>query len=128
MGWFFRDRRSGLSWTDQTIGSISAPPMQLLALFALVILLMSMSSYTEFKVHIEREKMGLKLLFYLLPLALLLIADVMMRYRWPYMVRAASLPIESVKQDGCPPWGVAFVVILVLVLVKYHSTVQSGWF
>ncbi|KAL4578964.1 hypothetical protein LXL04_015099 [Taraxacum kok-saghyz] len=91
---------------------------------------MSMSSYTEFKVHIEREKMGLKLLLYLLPLALLLVADVLMRYRVGYMVRAATSPMESGKQDGCPPWGVAFVVVLVLVLVKYHSSVvveNEGW-
>lgn len=106
---------------------MSAPPMHLLALLGLVILLMSMSSYTEFKVHIEREKMGLKLLFYLLPLALFVTTYVLMRHRLPYVVRAASMESTG-KQDGSSPWGVAFLVILVLVLVKYHSSVQSGWF
>ncbi|KAK9062733.1 hypothetical protein SSX86_019923 [Deinandra increscens subsp. villosa] len=128
MGWFIRDGRSGLSWADQTLGSMSAPPMRLLAFLGLVILLMSMSTYAEFKVHIEREKMALKLFFYLLPLALFLVAYVTMRYRLPYVVRAASLPMGSGKQDGCSPWGVAFLVVLVLVLVKYHSAVQLGWF
>lgn len=126
MGWFIRDGRSGLSWADQTLGSISAPPMQLLAFLGLVILLMSMSTYTEFKVYIEREKMALKLFFYLLPVALFLVTYVTMRHRLPYMVHAASM--STGKQDGCSPWGVAFLVILVLVLVKYHSVVQSGWF
>ncbi|GJZ25849.1 hypothetical protein Tco_0570102 [Tanacetum coccineum] len=105
---------------------MSAPPMHLVALLGLVILLLSMSSYTEFKVHIEREKMGLKLLLFLLPLALFVVTYVTMRHRLPYMVRAASTPSSSGKQDGTSPWGVAFLVILVLVLVKYHSSVQSG--
>ncbi|GJU75543.1 probable galactinol--sucrose galactosyltransferase 2 [Tanacetum coccineum] len=117
---------SGLSWRDQTLNSMSAPPMQLVALLGLVILLLSMSSYTEFKVQIEREKMGLKLLLYLFPLALFVVTYVTMRHRLPYMVQAASTPSSSGKQDGTSPWGVAFLVILVLVLVKYHSSVQSG--
>ncbi|KAL8246103.1 hypothetical protein R6Q59_007319 [Mikania micrantha] len=128
MGWFIRDGRSGLSWADQTLGTISAPPMQLLAFLGVAILLMSMSTYTEFKVHIEREKMALKLFFYLLPVALLLVAYVTMRHRLPYVVRAASLPIESGKQDGCSPWGVACLGHLGFGFGKYHSAVQSGWF
>lgn len=118
-----------ISWRDKTLNSMSAPPMHLIALLGLVILLLSMSSYTEFKVHIEREKMGLKLLLYLLPLALFVVAYVTMRHRLPFMVRAASMP-SSGKQDGTSPWGVAFLVILVLVLVlvKYHWSVQSSWF
>ncbi|PWA49884.1 hypothetical protein CTI12_AA459510 [Artemisia annua] len=80
-----RTSSSGLSWRDKTLNSMSAPPMHLVALLGLVILLLSMSSYTEFKVHIEREKMGLKLLLYLLPLALFVVAYVTMRHRLPFL-------------------------------------------
>ncbi|KAK1421894.1 hypothetical protein QVD17_24611 [Tagetes erecta] len=117
MGWFVREGRSELSWVDQTFGSVSAPPMQLLAFLGLVILLMYMSTNSELKEHVEREKMGLKLLLYLLPLVLFLITYVIMRNRLSYTVQTT----ESAKQDGCSPWGVALIVILVLVLVKYHS-------
>ncbi|KAI3725444.1 hypothetical protein L1987_65232 [Smallanthus sonchifolius] len=121
MGWFVREGRSELSWVDQTLGSISAPPMQLLAFLGLVIFLMSMSTRSEPKpAHIEREKMGLNLLLYLLPLALFLVTYVTMRNRLSNAVQATGLPTEAGKQDGCSPWGVAFVVIMVLVLVKCH--------
>nr|GEU49480.1 hypothetical protein [Tanacetum cinerariifolium] len=57
------------------------------------------------------------------------LTEVDAKTRWiklPYMVQAASTPSSSGKQDGTSPWGVALLVILVLVLVKYHSSVQSG--
>ncbi|KAF5803762.1 hypothetical protein HanPI659440_Chr06g0249701 [Helianthus annuus] len=121
MGWFIREGRSEQSWVDQTLGSISTPPIQLLAFFGLVIFLLSISNHSESKAQVERESTGLNLLLYLLPLVLVLVTYVTMRNRFSYAVQAAGLPVESGKQDGCSPWGVALIVVLVLVLVKYQS-------
>uniref|UniRef100_K4BVM5 Uncharacterized protein n=1 Tax=Solanum lycopersicum TaxID=4081 RepID=K4BVM5_SOLLC len=55
MGWFIGERR-GVSWRDQTLESISAPPLALIVLFGLVIFLMSMSTYSEYKATVEKSK------------------------------------------------------------------------
>ncbi|KAK9068301.1 hypothetical protein SSX86_012412 [Deinandra increscens subsp. villosa] len=119
MGWLTREGRSELSWVDQTLGSASVPPIQLLAFSGLVIFLMSMSTSTNDSEN-SKEREKLKLLLYLLPLALLLLTYVTVRNRLSNAVQAAGLPVESGKQDGSSPWRVAFVVVLVLVMVKYH--------
>ncbi|XP_076949300.1 uncharacterized protein LOC143621899 [Bidens hawaiensis] len=119
MGWFIREGRSDQSWVDQTLGSASAPPTQLLAFSGLVMFLMYMSSQSESKAHDESE--NLKFLLYLLPLVLLGVTYLTMKNRLSNAVQAAGVPVESGKQDGCSPWKVALIVGLVLVLVKYHS-------
>ncbi|KAL3505397.1 hypothetical protein ACH5RR_035238 [Cinchona calisaya] len=124
---FVRERR-GISWRDQTLASISAPPMPLMVVFGVVILLMYLASYSDYKAQVERRMTGLKLLLFLLPVLLILMVHLMMvSNRWFYVggVRPVS---ESINQEGSSPCGLILVVLLLLVLVYYQSSFQSSWF
>ncbi|KAM7514063.1 hypothetical protein LguiA_003646 [Lonicera macranthoides] len=129
MGLLMRERR-GISWKDQTLESISTPPWPLLAFFGLVILLMSLSSYSSYKAQMERTKISLNVLLFFLPLVLILLAHVTMNNRWqPCMVRIPGLvEYELISREESSPWGVALVAVVVLVMAYYKSSIQSGWF
>uniref|UniRef100_M1ALZ3 Uncharacterized protein n=1 Tax=Solanum tuberosum TaxID=4113 RepID=M1ALZ3_SOLTU len=99
MGWFIGERR-GVSWRDQTLESLSAPPLALIVLFGLVIFLMSMSTYSEYKATVEKSKA---------------------RVTRPVVYHLAS-------QEGGSPWGIALLLVLLLVMVHYQDSFQSTWF
>nr|GME06494.1 Transmembrane protein [Ipomoea batatas]GME11680.1 Transmembrane protein [Ipomoea batatas] len=51
--------------------SSGAPPLALLAIFSIVIFLLSLSHYSSYKDGVEQTMMGFRVFAYLLPLALL---------------------------------------------------------
>ncbi|KAK2971447.1 hypothetical protein RJ640_020853 [Escallonia rubra] len=81
MGWFMRERR-GISWTDQTLASISAPPLPLLVFFVLVMLLLSIPIVLDLKAQMERAMVVMRIILYLSAVVLVLILHATMRNRW----------------------------------------------
>ncbi|KAF2563529.1 hypothetical protein F2Q70_00016860 [Brassica cretica] len=56
MGWFVKERRGGAwkrGWLEETLFSSSAPPLTLLTLFAIISLLLFLSSYPRYSSSIE---------------------------------------------------------------------------
>ncbi|CAA2963797.1 Hypothetical predicted protein [Olea europaea subsp. europaea] len=127
MGWFMRGRR-GVSWRDQTLDSISAPPLPLLVFFGLLIMLMFLASYSHYKAEVEKSKMNLKLLFFLLPLLVILMLNFMVDNRWWFYAGISPPAYETVRQEGSAPWGLLLLLVFLLVMVQYQSSIQSSWF
>ncbi|KAK4429379.1 hypothetical protein Salat_1238300 [Sesamum alatum] len=129
MGWFVRERR-GASWKDQTLDSLSAPPLPLMVFFGLFIMLMSLATYSEFKERVERSKMGFRFGLLLLPLVGVLVVNIMMIHRrwWRYAFGVRRSVYEAVANDGSSVVGLVVVLVLLLVLVYYQSSFQSAWF
>uniref|UniRef100_A0A0D2ZUD7 Uncharacterized protein n=1 Tax=Brassica oleracea var. oleracea TaxID=109376 RepID=A0A0D2ZUD7_BRAOL len=64
MGWFVKERRGGAwkrGWLEETLFSSSAPPLTLLTLFAIISLLLFLSSYPRYRCEVEKTAMNLKL-------------------------------------------------------------------
>ncbi|KAL6574426.1 hypothetical protein OROHE_001330 [Orobanche hederae] len=135
MGWFVRERR-GISWKDQTLDSSSAPPLPLMVFFGLFITLMISAAYSDFRQRVEANKMKLRFGLLLLPLAGILVADVMLlgslrRRWWRFATGVLRWPgYEAVADEGSSPWGLRLVLLLVLliVMVYYQPSFQSVWF
>ncbi|KAI3464834.1 hypothetical protein Pfo_021497 [Paulownia fortunei] len=129
MGWFERERRS-VSWKEQTLDSISAPPLPLVVFFGLFIMLMYFATYLEFKERVERSKMGFRFGLLLLPLVGILVVNMMMLRRrlWRYAFGVPRPVYETVADEGSSPWGLLLVLGLLLVMVYYRSSFQSAWF
>lgn len=129
MGWFVRERR-GVSWKDQTLDSISAPPLPLVVFFGLFIMLMYFATYLEFKAKVERSKMGFRFGLLLLPLVGILVVNLMMLHRrwWRYTIGVQRPVYHAVADEGSWPWGLLLVLVLLLVMVHYQSSFQSAWF
>ncbi|OVA04922.1 hypothetical protein BVC80_8873g26 [Macleaya cordata] len=142
MAWFLSDddeyyslRRRGPEWKHgwaaQTMSSISLPPLPLLAVFAIVILFMSLSEYTYHKAQMHRLKIDFKLLLFLLPVLLIFIMRSMSSTCRSFNIFHNLVPRpghDSIYRAGSSPWGVAVWVVLLLVMISYQSSVHSHWF
>ena len=125
MGWLFGGRR-GSSWRDQTLASISPPPMPLLGIFIIVFLLLALSSYVDYRVRMHRTVISLRLFLLLVPVILFLLARNISIYG--RFIRVPKPDHDAIHRAGTSPWGVAALVVLLLFLVSYQSSFQSRWF
>lgn len=81
----------------------------------------------SYKAQMERTNISLNVLLFFLPVMLIQLAHVTMRR--PSKVRIPRLvEYELISREESSPWGVAMVVVVVLVMVYYQSSIQSGWF
>ncbi|KAJ7967206.1 Transmembrane protein [Quillaja saponaria] len=75
MEWFYPKRRGPewkQGWTGQTVASISAPPFHLLAIFGIVISLLWLSQYTDYKAQWRKTTINFQIFLFLLPVLLIL--------------------------------------------------------
>ncbi|GFP89434.1 hypothetical protein PHJA_001087000 [Phtheirospermum japonicum] len=129
MGWFVRERR-GISWKEQTLDSISAPPLPLMVFFGLLITLLYFEICSEYQERVERRKSGFRFGLLLFPLAVVLALNmVALRHR---MVRHSfGVPPPAYvasAEGGSSAAGLLLVLLMLLVMVHFQPTVQSGWF
>ncbi|KAK9927184.1 hypothetical protein M0R45_024382 [Rubus argutus] len=138
MEWFYPKRRGPdwkQGWTGQTLASISAPPLHLLTIFAIVILLLWLSQYTEYKSQMQRTAINFQIVLMLLPIILIFLvascSSISSRGWFNFRLRRPqqdSVHREPRASGGGSPWGVAIIVVLVLVLLSYQSSFHSKWF
>ncbi|GAA0156056.1 hypothetical protein LIER_43342 [Lithospermum erythrorhizon] len=131
MGWFVgSNRRRGLSWQEQVLESASIPPAPLMVFFGLVILLIFLANYGDYKLQMERTKLGAKLFVVLLPLLLMLLLCLLM-VTWRFLTRCSSTSSVarsmSSSNEGGSPLVMLFWVVLLLVMVYYQSYFQASW-
>ncbi|KAH7518474.1 hypothetical protein FEM48_Zijuj09G0175300 [Ziziphus jujuba var. spinosa] len=122
MEWFYTKRRGPewkQGWTSQTLTSMSAPPFHLLTIFAIVIFLLWFSQYTGYKAQFQQTAINFQLFLMVLPLLLIL-----------FMASYSSgglFNLQLRRPEGSP-WGVAILLLLILVLLSYQSSFHSKWF
>ncbi|KAK9755073.1 hypothetical protein RND81_01G000600 [Saponaria officinalis] len=107
---------------------MSAPPAPLIALFGILIFYVYLSSYFSIKHEYRRTKFNMKLLLLVLPALLFFI----MRHndssgRW-YVLRFPRPNHDSIYRAGGSPWGVALLLLLLFLMISYHSSLASLWF
>lgn len=142
------ERRGISSCMDQTLESLCVLPMHLLCFFGLLILVTSYSIHSNYKKQMQRTMIQTRLFLIILLLLVLILVMCIIISKWSH-VRASSSPpptgyesvskwsqvraspptgYKSVGGDRSFPWGVALILVLVLVMVNYHSYIQSTWF
>ncbi|KAJ9132741.1 hypothetical protein P3X46_033578 [Hevea brasiliensis] len=134
MEWFHPRRRGPEwkhGWAGQTLASISTPPSPLLTIFGIVILLLWLSQYTDYKSQLRHTAINFQLFLFLLPILLIfLVASY--STNWMLYSRLQQPQHDSVSPaaaaGGSSPWGIAIFVVLLLVLLSYQSTFHSKWF
>ncbi|XP_073312527.1 uncharacterized protein [Primulina huaijiensis] len=136
MDWVYTKRRGPewkQGWTDQTLASISAPPLPLVAVFSIVIFLLSLSQYSSYKEHVQNSVISFKLLLFLVPVFLIFFVRSRPLSGGGFDLSKFSQPGRQVRQEFSRgmagfPWGMAVLVVVLLVLVSYQSRFQSKWF
>ncbi|KAL0348461.1 UNVERIFIED_CONTAM: hypothetical protein Sangu_1073900 [Sesamum angustifolium] len=134
MEWFYARRRGPewkQGWTDQTLSSISAPPLPLMAIFAIVIFLLSLSNYNAYKEQMHYTMINFKILLFLVPVLLIIFMHSSLLNTGGWLnFRSSSPPRLRMRQELARgisgfPWAVAVLVAVLLVLVSYQSSFQS---
>ncbi|KAH0456066.1 hypothetical protein IEQ34_013973 [Dendrobium chrysotoxum] len=134
MPWFLGEGRGPQwkqGWRAQTLRSLSLPPAPLVAIFAIVLLFLSLpSSWRKgYKETAERAEVGLRLLLVLVPLMLVFAAKLLVvDGRLVLPPRVLREEQEGIHRGGSSPWGMAALVVFLLVLVSFHSSFESQWF
>ncbi|PSR99587.1 NAD(P)H-quinone oxidoreductase [Actinidia chinensis var. chinensis] len=126
MGWLWRERRGPKwkqSWADRTLASMFETPIPLLVFFVVTVLLLYAPYYLDTKTRMQQAILNFQLFLFLLPAIFLLFIHLVSSIRDP------TRPWHTLTHswDGST-WGVAAVVVLVLVLVSYQSSLKSMWF
>ncbi|KAJ4716722.1 Transmembrane protein [Melia azedarach] len=131
MEWFYPRRRGPewkQGWTGQTLASISSPPPALLTIFGIVIILLWLSQYTGYKAQLHLTTINFQLFLILLPILLIFIIA-SYSSNWSYIFRVSRTEHgSSMQQGGGIPWGIAILVVVLLVLLSYQSSFHSKWF
>ncbi|GMH02989.1 hypothetical protein Nepgr_004828 [Nepenthes gracilis] len=139
MDWIHSRRGPGLKHS-QTGGALSAlsmlppPPLHLIAIFSIVIFLLSFSHHADYKAELQRNT---NFLFFLLPFILIfLVGYLLIVTGGLYYFQSSRARHEPLHQSTAAaaavaasfPWGVAALVVLLLALLYYQSSFHSKWF
>ncbi|KAL6504753.1 hypothetical protein OROHE_023511 [Orobanche hederae] len=141
MSSFVRERR-GVSWKDKTLDSISPPPLPLLVFSGILIMLLYFESWSEYHERVERTKSGFRFGLFLLPLVVVLAVNMMVfgRRIVRYILGVPAPEYEAAESEcgigrsaeasdgGNLAPGLLLILLIVLVMVYYRSSVQSRWF
>lgn len=123
MDFFYPKRRGpewkrGLTGTDQTLGSVSSPPIQLLIIFGIVIVLLWFSQFNAG--HEAQLNRNFQLVLFLLPIFVIFF---MYSYSSGRLINFGfRRSATGLAQRGASPWTIAILVLLILVLLYYQSS------
>ncbi|KAH9696818.1 hypothetical protein KPL71_023345 [Citrus sinensis] len=136
MEWFYPRRRRGpewkQGWTGQTLASVSSPPPALLTIFGIVIILLWLSRYTGFKAQLHVTAINLQLFLIFLPFVLIFIiaaysSSGSYSFRLPRLNGSGGSMQQGQGGGGGNPWGIAMLLVVVLVLLSYQSSFHTKW-
>ena len=130
MEWFYPRRRGPQwkqGWTGQTLSSVSAPPLPLLTIFGIVIVLLWLSQYTDYKAQLHHTAINFQLFLLILPI-LLIFFMISFSSSERFAFGPRRLEHETVHRSGGSPWGIAMLVGVLFVLLSYQSSFHSKWF
>lgn len=128
----YTPKRRGPEWkrgltTGETMTSFSLPPAPLLAMFAIVVFFLLISQGSRYKEQFEYASMMFQLLLYLTPVFLIfLVRSSFTSWRFDFWIPQGRR--DSFRLLRGFPWGVAIVMVALLVLLSYQSSFQSKWF
>ncbi|KAL5760589.1 hypothetical protein ACOSP7_019103 [Xanthoceras sorbifolium] len=109
----------------------SQPPLPIHLCFFLLILLMfiGFSWYVNYEPVLETLFDQVKLYLIMSPLLLLLVVHWLSNDetgRFSYLIPLPEK--DSLNRAGGTPWGVGFVLVLLLFMISYQSYFQERWF
>ncbi|KAJ1394870.1 putative transmembrane protein [Sesbania bispinosa] len=112
------ERRDEKGWSrGNSLVSITAPPLQLVAIVGIVVFLLWVSSYMNYKAAMQTTTINVNLFLLFLPLVITLIAQ----YGRFMVPEPPKVTTSGGGEDGGPsPWGWVALVVLLLSLISYR--------
>lgn len=113
-----------MKYSRSSQDSLCLPPRHLLGFFVLFILVISYTTHSSYKKDMEETMIRSRLFFMILLLAVFIIVLRLIVGKASSRVRFRG----GGEGSNSIPWGVAFILVMVLVMANYHSSVQSSLF
>ncbi|OVA20704.1 hypothetical protein BVC80_881g67 [Macleaya cordata] len=105
-------------------------PLHLCFFFVILFLFMGLSWYINYESMFEDLMDQFKLVLMVSPLLLLLVVHWLSsedRRRVPFLFQLPEQK-ESLHRAGGTPWGVGFVLVLLMFMISYQSYFHERWF
>lgn len=104
-------------------------PLHLCFFFLILLMFLSFSWYSNYESAVEGVFDQLKLLLIVSPLLLLLLVHWLSNTENGRLPPLIPLPEkDSLHRAGGTPWGVGFLLVLLLFMISYQSYFQERWF
>lgn len=108
-----------------------ALPLHLCFFLLTLFMFLGFSWYSSYEPIMESFMDQVKLVLMVSPLLLLLVVHFISNYGGGGGVLSSLVPLperESLHRAGGTPWGVGFLLVLLLFMVSYQSSFQERWF
>ncbi|XP_048233612.1 uncharacterized protein LOC8285147 [Ricinus communis] len=108
-------------------------PYPVLLILAVISIFLGMSWYFSYEEMVEAAEEQMSWVLLIIPLVILFVVRWLSSMENPDMLFAKS-PWEWKRQthhhppEGSSPWGVAALIVLLLVLVQFQSAFLDSWF
>ncbi|XP_062210581.1 uncharacterized protein LOC133912051 [Phragmites australis] len=128
---YYGDRRAESSILEAF--TLSPLPYPVILILLMVTLLLGVSWFFTYEDFIEEAAEQFSWALLAVPIALVLLirwissVDSFEGYFGFYPSERRWRGYEGAPAEGSSPWGVAMVVVLLLVLASFHSTFQDMW-
>ncbi|XP_022991944.1 uncharacterized protein LOC111488435 [Cucurbita maxima] len=116
---------------SSTTNSDSQPtfPLHLCFFFLILFMFLAFSWYSTYESAVEGVFDQLKLLLIISPLLLLLLVHWLSNGENGRLPPLVPLPEkDSLHRAGGTPWGVGFMLVILLFMISYQSYFQERWF
>ncbi|KAK4738358.1 hypothetical protein R3W88_002055 [Solanum pinnatisectum] len=109
--------------------SSSHPPSIHLCFFFLVLFMfVSVTWYINYESIFEGIMDQFKFLLMLSPLVLLLIVHLLSNFEKSLIFNIPLPEQDSFHRAGATPWGIGFLLVLLLFMISHHSDLRERWF
>ncbi|KAG4979357.1 hypothetical protein AAZX31_12G023200 [Glycine max] len=109
-------------------------PYPVLLILSLIFIFLGVSWYFSYEEVVETAEQQLGWLLFCTPVVLILIVRWLSSMENSYWFFSASLPGERRGRthqglsEGSSPWGVAALILVLLIMVQYQSNFLDSWF
>lgn len=114
--------------------SLSPLPYPVLLILAVTLIFLGISSYFSYEEALEEVEGQLSWVLFATPVVLILLVRWLSSKENSDMFFASSSPWDKHRRtyygqsEGSFPWGVAAMIVLLLVLVQFQSSFLDSWF
>ncbi|CAO2837182.1 unnamed protein product [Amaranthus hypochondriacus] len=106
---------------------LTPPPIQLCFFFMVVLLFLGFSWYVNYESMFEDVMDQVKLILMVFPVLLLLAVHWLSSTEDRRMYFIPLPEQDSIHRAGGSPWGVGLLLVFLMFMISYHTSIRESW-
>ncbi|XP_042493091.1 uncharacterized protein LOC122072757 [Macadamia integrifolia] len=107
-------------------------PYRVLLILGLVSIFLGISWYSSYESAVEKTQEQMSLVLIITPLILLIVVRWLSSMENPDFLFLSDdrrrMKTHHLPAEGSSPWGVAALIVVLLIMISYQSTFHDSWF